>query len=58
MSKYNLWVINKDCCPEDDVVVIQGQCACCKHYHRFKMEFGQPCVVCSFYAIELDINKQ
>ena len=48
MSKYDLWVIDKDNCPDDDVVIMKGHCTGCEHYHGFKMEFGQPCIICSY----------
>ncbi len=48
MSKYDLWVINMDCCPDDDVVIMQGHCTGCHYYRGFQVENGQPCIVCSF----------
>lgn len=49
MSKYNLWVIDKDNCPDDDVVIMQGQCTSCEHYKGFKIVNSQRCIICSFY---------
>lgn len=49
MSKYNLWVIDKDNCPDDDVIIMQGQCTNCEHYKGFKIVNSQRCVICSFY---------
>lgn len=49
MSKYNLWVIDKDNCPDNDIVIMQGQCTSCEHYEGFKIVNSQRCIVCSFY---------
>ena len=48
MSKYDLWVIDKDNCPDDDVVIMNGQCTSCEHYKGFKMVNSQRCIICSF----------
>lgn len=52
MRKYDLWVIDKDNCPDDDLVIMQGHCIGCQHYRGFKVEYGLPCVICSFYVNE------
>lgn len=50
VSKYNLWVIDKDNCPDDDdVIIMHGQCTSCEHYKGFKIVNTQRCVICSFY---------
>lgn len=50
MSKSNSFVINKDYCPNMDIIIRNGQCSGCRHYRGFEMYLGQPCVKCSFYG--------
>ena len=57
MSKYDLWVINMDNCPDDDAVIMQDHCVGCRYYHGFKLERGLPCVICSFYEIDLNEDE-
>ena len=50
-----LLVIDKDTCPRDDNIIINGQCANCPHYVKFQLyKFGQSCIQCSYI---LDINR-
>ncbi len=50
--KIDMWVIDKDCCPENDQIIIKGDCASCPYYKGFQMCNSQPCVKCSFYDEE------
>ena len=52
----NLYVIDKDFCPEnDDVIIMQGMCNGCEYYKSFEMKDGQRCIACSFWE-EKDSN--
>lgn len=42
MDKINLYVMNKDYCPDDDNIIQQTQCGDCKYYKGFEMSMGQP----------------
>lgn len=48
----NLYVIDKDICPEYDNVIQRGQCSSCAYYGGFKMEVGQPCICCGYFEEE------
>lgn len=50
MDKTNLYVMNKDYCPDDDNIIQQMQCGDCKYYKGFEMSMGQPCIKCSYYS--------
>ena len=51
MKQDDLYVIDKDYCPEkDDSIIMKGQCSGCKYYKGFDMYLGQPCIKCSYYA--------
>ena len=57
MSKYDLWVVDKDECPDDEAVIMKDHCVGCQCYEGFKMVDGQPCVACSFYERQIKTNK-
>ncbi len=46
----NLYLMNKDCCPDRDTIIVNGLCSGCRHYKGFDLYYGQPCIKCSFYA--------
>lgn len=50
----DMYVINKDYCPEKDDIIMQGQCTGCEYYLGFGMYLGQPCVKCSFYKKQVN----
>lgn len=43
---YDIYVIDKDICPQYDNVIQKGQCRGCNYYKGFKMHGGQPCIYC------------
>ena len=47
--EYNLYVQNKDYCPDSDQILTQSQCAGCTFYKGFLLENGEPCVKCTYY---------
>lgn len=51
MKEYDLYVMDKDTCPEMyDTIIYRGQCTGCEHYKGFEMYNGQPCVQCDYYV--------
>ncbi len=50
MNENNLYVVDKDYCPDKDNIIMQGQCSGCKYYIGFDIYLGQPCIKCSFYS--------
>ncbi len=50
MSEVNLYVIDKDCCPNQDNIIVRMQCSECEYYRGFDMYNGQPCIKCDFYG--------
>ncbi|MBE6772287.1 MAG: hypothetical protein E7547_09135 [Ruminococcaceae bacterium] len=57
MSENNLYAVDKDYCPDNDNIIMKGQCGGCEHYRGFDMYLGQPCVKCSFYT-DIKNNEQ
>lgn len=53
----NLYVMNKDYCPDRDTIIKRGLCSGCKHYKGFDLYLGQQCIKCSFYA-QFDNNAK
>ena len=54
MTDNNLFVINKDNCPNTDEIIYKLTCSQCQHYKGFELYNAQPCIKCSFYK---DIRK-
>lgn len=46
----NLYVMDKDYCPESDAIILQGMCNGCQYYCGFVLYEGQRCVSCSYYS--------
>lgn len=44
------FVMNKDACPRDDMVLTSEQCRNCEHYHRVVPNQYGACVECSYYT--------
>ena len=54
MADYNLYVMDKDYCPDKDAIIYRNICDNCTHYCGFQVENGERCIRCSFYN---DITK-
>lgn len=50
MQEYLLYAIDANCCPEDDNIIMKGQCNGCKYYKGFELYNGQPSIKCSFFS--------
>lgn len=48
----NLYVMDKDYCPDCDAIIMQGMCSGCQYYCGFELYEGQRCVKCSYYSEE------
>ena len=45
----NCWVIDKDCCPKKDIIIMQDLCGGCSHYNGFEIVNGERCIKCDYY---------
>lgn len=46
----NLYVMDKDYCPESDAIIMRGMCNGCQYYCGFELYEGQRCERCSYYS--------
>ncbi len=50
MADNNLFVMDKDYCPDNDQIIYKDMCSNCNYYNGFEVNFGQRCIKCSFYT--------
>ena len=49
-EKVNVYAMDMDICPDNDMVITKYQCSGCPHYRGFSLENALPCIKCSYYA--------
>ena len=49
MLENNLFVMDKDPCPDNDQIIYKDMCSKCSYYKGFEINMGQRCIRCSFY---------
>lgn len=57
-KKYNEYVIDKDCCPDKDMILTHKTCSGCKYYEGFCITLGQRCVKCKFYQVQNNNSQE
>lgn len=48
-AKTSMFVINKDECPRNSIVLMRDYCRNCEYYHRVAVSQFGACVVCSYH---------
>lgn len=49
-DKVNVYAMDMDICPDNDMVITRYQCSGCPHYRGFSLENALPCIKCAYYA--------
>lgn len=48
-EKVNIFAMDMDICPENDMVITKYQCSGCSHYRGFSLVNALPCIKCAYY---------